>query len=397
MRIMQYIENLRLSQGGVARCVIDLVELLGRRGSHNVVVTSDRADAPEGWTETKSPALVALPGKPGVGGRLGGPALARVVDVLGEVDVAHLHGAWDVGTSQVARLCRRAGVPYIVSSHGMLDDWSMAQGGLKKRVFMRLFLRGTLRGAAATHCTAEAELAQVKSWIPKESQGVVVPLVFDLSLFETLPGPGLAREKWPEIAGGAGGEALLLFLSRLHYKKGVERLIDAVEVLGQRGVGVRAAIAGTGDEAYARALRERVRAKGLEERVLFLGFASGREKVSLFQAADLFVLPTSQENFGFVVFEALAAETPLVTTRGVDTWPELEASGGGTIVPVEPAPEELADAIALLLADPEGLAARGRAGRAWVMEHLDPERVAERFEAMYRSAIGAREAAHVAS
>jgi glycosyltransferase involved in cell wall biosynthesis len=119
----------------------------------------------------------------------------------------------------------------------------------------------------------------------------------------------------------------------------------------------------------------------LEGHVVFPGFVTGQEKVSLYQAADVFVLPTSQENFGFVLFEALAAGTPVVTTRGADTWPELERCGGAVIVPADA--DAIAEVVGALLDDPERRATMGQCGREWVFGNLDGERVIEAFEQLY--------------
>ena len=208
--------------------------------------------------------------------------------------------------TQLAAAARRIGLPYVVSVHGMLDDWCMTQRGLRKRVYMTLFERKTLESAAAVHCTAQAELEQARKWFSR-GRGVVIPLVVDLEPFRELPGPELAREHIPELGGG---RPVALYLSRLHPKKGLEKLL--------LGMGLHrpphpdyidyvTVIAGSGDDAYRAMLAKNVGKLDLEDRVVFPGFVTGDEKVSLYQAADVFVLPTSQENFGFVLFEALAA------------------------------------------------------------------------------------------
>jgi glycosyltransferase involved in cell wall biosynthesis len=116
----------------------------------------------------------------------------------------------------------------------------------------------------------------------------------------------------------------------------------------------------------------------------FLGFITPEEKYSLYRAADLFALPTHMENFGYVFFEALASELPVVTTK-VDTWPELTESGGALIVPQTP--EAFADAIQSLLADPERRRRMGRSGRVWVEENLNTARVVRDLAALYQRAI----------
>ena len=109
---------------------------------------------------------------------------------------------------------------------------------------------------------------------------------------------------------------------------------------------------------------------------------SGRDKLSLYEAADVFVLPTFQENWGFVLVESLACGTPVITTRAVDIWPELQSSGGAVIV--DATPDATAAAISELLGDRARLEAMGPKGRAWVLDNLNVDRVLDRYEQLYR-------------
>ena len=140
-------------------------------------------------------------------------------------------------------------------------------------------------------------------------------------------------------------------------------------------------IAGTGDEPYEAQLRELVKERSLAEHVAFVGFVTGKEKVSLYQAAQLFVLPTHQENWGFVLIESLACGTPLITTKGVDIWPELQSSGGAVIA--DASADAIADAVAQLLADDPRRQSMGVKGRDWVLQNLTVDRVLDRYEQLY--------------
>ena len=382
MRVVHYLRQIRLEQGGVVRAVLDICGVLARAGHEVTLLTCDDKDVPEAWRG-------GGPGVPHIE-RIDAPALpaaafsraqlAALDRVVRGAEVVHLHAVWHASNLQIAARCRAAGVPYVLSVHGMLDDWSMSQRSLKKRVFLALGARRMLNGASRVHCTAQAELDQSRKWYPR-AEGVVIPLVFDLGPFRAMPGPEVARGAFESLRSGHPN---VLFISRLHYKKGVEHLIRAVRLLRDRGTDVWLSIAGTGDREYEDRLRALVVELDLADRAHFLGMVTGETKVSLYQAADMVVLPTSQENFGFVVFEAMAAGAPLVTTRGVDTWPEVEASGGGLIVAQEAG--AIADAIAGLVADPERRGRMSASGRAWVMKELDPDRVLGRFIEMYEQA-----------
>jgi glycosyltransferase involved in cell wall biosynthesis len=184
-------------------------------------------------------------------------------------------------------------------------------------------------------------------------------------------------------------------MSRLHHKKGVEHLIDAATELLRRGVKARFAVAGAGDPGYEAFLKGRAHALGLDDRVHFLGQVKGAEKVSLLQNADAFVLPTSQENFGLVLVEAMACGTPVVTTKGTDIWQDVEGSGGAVIVGQSAA--QIADAVQGIITNPEKQRAMGTAARPWVFKTYDEGVVAPRFARLYSqvAAMGREAAAPV--
>jgi len=238
--------------------------------------------------------------------------------------------------------------------------------------------RTCLERAAAIHCTADAELEQARTWIGM-ARGEVIPNVLDLGPYEQAPGPEEAFARWPELRDASFN---VLFLSRIHETKGVEHLLEAVARAAPRIPGLRLVIAGGGRAAYLESLRRIVGAAGLAERTTWTGIVDGPLKRSLYAAADLLALPTSQENFGFVLFECLAAGTPVVTTDLVDTRNELLRSGGATIVPQSA--EAFAAEIEAFATRRRDAAAMGAAGRDWIMRELAPDQVAGRFEALYR-------------
>jgi glycosyltransferase involved in cell wall biosynthesis len=140
-------------------------------------------------------------------------------------------------------MARRRGVPYLVTVHGMLGEWAMSQRGLKKRLYLRLRGRRFFHGAATVHTTAAGELEQARRWLGG-AESVVLPYLFDARAFADLPGPHLAER---ELDLPPRDLPQVLFLSRLHEKKGVDRLILASAELRRRGVPHVLLIAGSGD------------------------------------------------------------------------------------------------------------------------------------------------------
>lgn len=382
MKLAHYFTRFVLADGGVVRAVLDMAQALSARGHEVTIITQNDSDIPASWKSGTpgAPRVVNLGEASGFLGRLDAAAIAKASDAIRGADALHLHTPWETSNPQIAAIARSERVPYIVSIHGMLDDWCMTQRAAKKKLYLAIAGRKLLENAAFVHCTAQAEKDQSEKWFPR-GHGRVIPLVFDLDPFRTLPGPEIARGKHPSLSTP---RSKVLFLSRVHPKKGLELLIDSVPLLIKAGVDPSVTVAGVGDADYTRSLKNRVAAMGLSDRIAFIGLVTGAEKLSVYQAADLFVLPTSQENFGFVVPEAMACRKAVVTTKGVDIWPELEKSGGAVIV--DSTPEAIAATVARLVRDPATLATMGEKGHAWVFSELDGLRVVERFEAMYADA-----------
>ena len=391
-RILHYLPHVNLAHGGVARACLDLCRVLADRGVGVTLLTGDALDVPTEWPRIGPDEVAEIDGLPRVAvvnhadtnRRLDAPSADAARRLIASHDLLHLHGVWTVSNVQLGRLARAAATPYGVTVHGMLNDWSMSQRRLKKEVFLRTVGRRHLRRAAFVQCTARQEADQAEKYMPGV-RAAVLPCLFDLQPFEPPPGPELARQQFPALAGGP----TVLFLSRLHRMKGVEHVIDAAALMRGRGIDATFALAGPGDENYGADLKARVERLDLSGRVHFLGMVGGGLKLSLYAAADVFALPTHRENFGLVLPEAMACRTPVITTRGVDIWRELENAGQTILNPDRPAADALADALAASLKSPDDLASRGERGRAWVFDALHPDRLVPRYLDLYRRAMGA--------
>ncbi|MDC0937236.1 glycosyltransferase [Pirellulales bacterium] len=381
---LHYVDAIRLELGGVVQAVVDLCQAISANGHRVTLVTGDATDVPKEWSDGSGnwPDVVEVKQSAWMKRLLSRQALQTLDKVLDGVDLVHLHTPWDPSNLQVARRLRKRGIPYIVTVHGMLDDWSMKQKSLKKRLYLQLFGRALFEHATTVHLTAEGENEQASKWVPIDDRAAVQCYALDLTSYDPLPGPDPARRAYPRIAPEC---KKLLFLSRLHPKKGVELLVEAGALLREEGIPIQLLIAGpVDDEGYVASLRSLSRELKIEEYTEFLGMVRGIEKRSVFQLADVFVLPTFQENFGLVLAEAMACGTPVVTTRGTDIWKEIQR-GGARIA--EFTAQSLADQIRDLVTDQELRDRVGQQGLHFVRDWLDRTNVVAGYEEMYRETV----------
>lgn len=314
-------------------------------------------------------------------------AVERLRPVVGDYEVVHLHGVWDPLLLAAARAARELGRPYVVTPHGMLDPWSLRQKRWKKRLALALGWRRMLDRAAALHLLNADEKALIAG-LGVRAPGAVIPNGVNADEFDPPPNPAVFRRRLPAL----GDHPYVLFLGRLHYKKGLDYLADAFRILAGRNGDVHLVVAGPDDGARAD-LERRIAAAGLTDRVHVPGPVYGAEKLSAVAGAACFCLPSRQEGFSVAILEALACGTPAVVSPECH-FPEVAEVGAGRIVPLDAA--AVADALARVLAD-AGLRERmGKAGRELVAARFTWPRIAERCIEMYTGVLeAAGEAAKV--
>jgi glycosyltransferase involved in cell wall biosynthesis len=248
-----------------------------------------------------------------------------------DYDLVHVHAVFSFTSNCASRQARRRKVPYIIRPLGVLNRWGMEnRRRWIKSLSFRLIEEPLLRDAAAIHYTSHAEQREAEQ-TGVQARSAMIPLGIDIDQFAKLPSPELFYVRCPQAAG----REVVLFLSRIDPKKGLDLLLPAFAQVKQEHPQALLVIAGNGEAGYVESLQKEADRLGLRDDVLWPGFLGGIDKLSAFAAATVYVLPSHSENFGIALVEALAAGLPCVTTTGVAASEELAEHGAGIVVAAE--------------------------------------------------------------
>jgi len=297
------------------------------------------------------------------------PRMAEALEGrVAEFDVLHLHSVFLYPTLKAARCAVKNRIPYIVAPRGMLvKELIRKRNSFLKTAWITLFERRTIEQAAAIHVTSSLEADEIRKF------GFTLPSIHEIPNGTEIPAVNSNEMRDPDM---------LLFLGRLDWKKGIERLISAmVELQGKRLV-----IAGNDEIDYTTKLTALSKKLGVSERVEFVGPVTGKEKWRLYRRASAFVLPSYSENLANTVLEAMAVECPVIVTPEVGLAEVVEKYGTGIVAAGEPA--SLARAIRAVLEDPNRARMMGRKGRAVVEEQYSWDDIAAAMERVYCQIIG---------
>ena len=294
-----------------------------------------------------------------------------------DTNAVHFHGLWQRNFPVLAAACRREKIPFVVSSHGMLEPWARRKKWWKKWPYFHLVEKRWIAHAACVLATAEPEAARLRA-------------IFSRSRVESLP-LGLTADKRPDHAAArarlrwGGDETVLLYLSRIHEKKGLDLLLTALaELHGTLPVATRLVIVGPEEQPdYAARCHTFIAQNSARlPRTDWLGPVWGEDRWPYFQGADLFCLPTHSENFGLAVLEACQVGTPALTTTETP-WADTLGSGRGFIVRPETA--DIRAQLARFFSKPRVSADERASLAAWAWENFDWAKLAPRYAAMYES------------
>lgn len=299
------------------------------------------------------------------------PPMARALrEEISEFDIVHLHSVFLWPTRAAAVVAHREGVPYVVSPRGMLvRDLIRRRSRWVKTAWITLVERGNLSRAAAIHFTSRVE------WDEASELGLTLPRPFVVS-----NGVEPVADDHRQRPVGNGP---LLFLGRVNWKKGLDRLIESMALVP----GCRLVVAGNDEEEYTPVLKSLAVRLGVSDRVDFVGQVSGTRKAELLANAAALVLPSYSENFGNVVLEAMAAGTPVIVTPEVGAAEIVERTDAGIVTSGDP--EHLSAALNRLLDQPELGREMGQRGMRAVEANYSWNSIAFEMIGKYQEILGA--------
>ena len=328
MKLLRLLRSLNPTGGGIAEGVRQLTPHLAALGVSTTLASLDPPEAP--WlVDQPCPAQGLGPVATGYGYRRGLPA--RIRALAQQHDAVIIEGIWQYHAFATWRALRGSGIPYLVYTHGMLDPWfkrTYPLKHLKKWAYWPWADYRVLRDAQAVLFTTEQErlLARQSFWLYQANELVVG--------YGTSAPPGDAERqrqaflhRFPQLRG----QRILLFLSRIHPKKGVDLLIEAFAAVASCDPSLQLVIAGPDQVGWQAQLEQQAATLGIAERITWPGMLSGELKWGAFRCAELFCLPSHQENFGVVVAEALACGLPVAIAEPVNIALEVAATGAGLV------------------------------------------------------------------
>jgi glycosyltransferase involved in cell wall biosynthesis len=328
MKVLHILPSINPKGGGPMEGVKQYGHRFEEMGHHVDVVTLDDPSEP---FITEYPLKVHALG-PAIGSYRYTSKLTQWLELYArDYDTIIINGLWQYHGFGAWRVLHRLNIPYFVFTHGMLDPWfkhTYPLKHLKKWLYWPWAEYRLLRDARAVLFTCEEErlLAKKSFWLYKAREAVIN--------YGTRTPPDKANElrahfylSYPELRE----KRVLLFLSRIHEKKGCDLLIEAFARVAKQDSNLYLLIAGPGEDGLLKKLKALALRLDVAERIIWPGMLQGDMKWGAFYASEAFILSSHQENFGIAVAEALGCGLPVLISDKVNIWREIEADGAGVV------------------------------------------------------------------
>ncbi len=385
VNVLHVIPAVAARYGGPSQAVVGMARALPDQGIKVLIATTD-ADGPRRLPVAHASAL-SWQGVPAIFFRrqwseafkYSGQLASWLHNHVADFDVVHIHAVFSHACLAAANACRGSGVPYIVRPLGTLDPWSLQQKPLRKQLLWHAGVKRMLHRAAAIHYTTAAEQRLAERPLGLR-RGVVIPLGVDEELFGQACQSEDTRRR-DRLFGSRN--PYVLVIGRLHPKKRLDLLIDVfLELTSTPSYRHwRLVVAGDGEVEHVASLKQLVRQRGGDDRILFSGWLDGSDKRAALRGAAVLALLSAQENFGVVVAEALACGVPVLISTQVNLADEITAANAGWVVPLER--QTVLKTLANVLLDEQERHTRGGAGRQLARAHFRWPGVAAELGRLY--------------
>ncbi len=377
LRILHIVRGLRNSSG-TTHIVGPLAEEQARLGAdvslYFVEQGGEAPVTPDAALVRSSgfPVSVALPAPNHAG--ISFPFASALRHDIGTFDFVHIHAIWNFPTWSTMRAASRARVPFMVAPQGSLEPWALKQSAWAKSIYGNLLEKPLLKRAAGMQAVSSAEAKQIRDF-GLEVPTFIVPNGVDAGL--------LTREA-PPLAGrlGLGERKTLLYLSRLHPKKGADILLKAFAQIPHEEPLTLIIAGGDAGSGFADTLKQLASDLGIGSRCIFLGEVRGEEKYETLLGADIFALPSHSEGLPVAAVEAMAAGLPVLVTPGCN-MPEVEDWNAGRIL--QPEVNDFAQGILETVRDAGRARQMGLNGRRLVKEKFTWKTIARETLDIYQT------------
>jgi glycosyltransferase involved in cell wall biosynthesis len=388
MKILQIVPSISLIYGGPSQMVLGLAPALIKAGVEVTVITTD-SNGDFGQAPLDVPLnqpikqdgyeIIYFRCAPFRRYKFSLDLFKWLNSNVEKFDLAHIHALFSPVSSISATICRLHQVPYILRPLGTLDPADLSKKKQLKQLYVALIERNNIAGSAALHFTSGQE-AEISARFGVNTQDLVIPLgvippqsTLKDDLDSTLDQWNIPRNK-----------PLLLFMSRIDPKKGLDLLIPALEKLLADGVDFHFVLAGTNpqDPVYEAEVKSQIANSVLRSHTTITGFVTGSAKAILLQAADLFILPSYYENFGIAVAEAMVARTPVVISDQVHIYPQVRDSQSGWVVKTDVS--ELVESIKQAISNFPELQRRGLNAKNYALHHFSWDAIAQQTIQAYQ-------------
>jgi glycosyltransferase involved in cell wall biosynthesis len=395
MKVLHVIPSVSSRAGGPSQAILPLCASLITHGLEVLLASTDDGlpayQTPGGpkratITRYKNSPAIFFPAQLGASFKYSRPFASWLNQHVSDYDLVHIHAVFNHSSIVAARACRKHDVPYIIRPLGTLDPWSMKQKSFRKKVFLRAGVKTMLTGASAIHYTANGEQQAVESSLGLK-RGAVVPLGVEPPHSPGIDAVTKLAAHFPELLD----RPYVLTLSRLLPTKGIHVLLEAfVSLIRSKEFRAwRLVIGGEGPSEYVALLKRIVEDHDAKDSVVFAGWLEGEHKEAVLQNASLLGLPSSHENFGLCVMEALACGVPVLISPNVNLASEVESARAGWITGVEK--ELIERKLAEIFSSSEERLRRGQAGRNLAARFTWPE-IAKQLVTVYSSIVPTRNA-----